>query len=68
MISLYTLDFSKERINNSFSPCSEIEMIVLITLRKEESLPLDGLELKCTVLKHGEWIRSATITRVTQQT
>jgi hypothetical protein len=62
-----TLDFSKERINNSFSPCSEIEMVVRIALRKKEPLPLDILELKCMILKHREWIISATITRVRQQ-
>jgi hypothetical protein len=33
-------------------------MVVLIALSKEESLPLDILELKCMILKHGEWIRS----------
>jgi hypothetical protein len=63
-----TLDFSKERINNSFSPCSEIEMVVRIALRKKELLPLEILELKCMILKHREWIRSATITRVRHST
>jgi hypothetical protein len=49
-----TFDFSKERINNSFSPCSKIEMVVLIVLRKEEVLLLDILELKCKILKPRE--------------